>query len=187
MMRLHSFADELHARSWAAVSDSVMILAAALLIGLSGLLRVRVPFSPVPVTAQTLAVLGIGMALGRRRAPLAAMVYLAGRALGAPFFAGGPVFGPTGGYLVGFVAAAYVTGALADCGWGRRSHTAFLALLLGNVTLYVFGLPWLAAFVGHRAVLQLGLFPFIPGDLLKLFCATALSVGNHLRMRDGVI
>lgn len=186
-MQLRLFPDRLSSKSWAVAYDAVVIVAAALLISLSGLLRVHVPFSPVPVTAQTLAVLAIGMTLGRRRAPLAAIVYLAGRALGMPFFAGGLVFGPTGGYLVGFVAAAYVTGALADRGWGRHLGATFLALLLGNITLYVFGLPWLAAFVGPQAVLKLGLFPFIPGDLLKLFCAMALSVGGHLRIRDGVI
>ncbi|MBN2002555.1 MAG: biotin transporter BioY [Anaerolineae bacterium] len=186
-MRLGLFADEAPIGNWAVVYDGIVILSAAALIGLSGLLRVRVPFSPVPVTAQTLAVLGIGMALGCRRASLAAMMYLAGRALAAPFLVGGSVFGPTGGYLVGFVAAAYVTGALADRGWGRNLAAAFLALLFGNLAIYVFGLLWLAAFVGPQAVLSLGLFPFIPGDLLKLFCAMALLVGGHLRTRDGVI
>ncbi len=186
-MQLRLFPDRLSSKSWAIAYDAVVIVAAALLIGLGGLLRVHVPFSPVPVTAQTLVVLATGMALGRRRAPLAATVYLAGRALGLPLFAGGLVFGPTGGYIVGFIAAAFVTGALADRGWGRHLGTAFLALLLGNITLYLFGLPWLAAFVGPQAVLKLGLFPFIPGDLLKLFCAMALFVGGHLRVQDGGI
>ncbi len=182
-MQLRLFADTGPSKRRAAVYDGVVIAAVALLIALSGVLRIRVPFSPVPVTAQTLAVLGIGMALGRRRAPLAATLYLAGRSLGAPLFAGGPVFGPTGGYLVGFVAAAYVTGALADRGWDRHPGATFLALLLGNATIYLFGLPWLAVFVGPQAVFQAGLFPFIPGDLLKLFCAMALSVGGYLRSK----
>ncbi len=82
--------------------------------------------------------------------------------------------GPTGGYLVGFVAAAYVTGWLAERGWGRRAGTTLLAMLLGNAIIYAFGLPWLTLAVGVERALPLGLYPFILGDLLKLALATTL-------------
>jgi biotin transporter BioY len=82
--------------------------------------------------------------------------------------------GPTGGYLAGFVLAAFVTGFLAERGWDRRVGTTLLAMLLGNVVIYVPGLAWLAAFVGADRTLAMGLYPFIIGDLLKIACATAL-------------
>jgi len=106
-------------------------------------------------------------------------MYLAEGAAGLPVFAGGGggparLAGPTGGYLIGFVAAAFITGLLAERGWDRRVGTTLLAMLVGNIALYAFGLPWLACFVESGRVLTLGLLPFIPGDLLKLALATAL-------------
>jgi biotin transport system substrate-specific component len=82
--------------------------------------------------------------------------------------------GPTGGYLVGFVIAAYVVGLLAERGWDRRVETTLVAMLLGNGVIYVFGLAWLAIFVGAGKALLLGLFPFIAGDLAKLSVAALL-------------
>lgn len=98
--------------------------------------------------------------------------------MGLPVFAGGAsglpyLFGPTGGYLFGFVAAAYVTGALAERGWDRRSWTTLAAMLIGHGVLYLPGLLWLSRFVGERA-LALGLWPFVPGDVLKIALAMTL-------------
>jgi biotin transport system substrate-specific component len=124
-----------------------------------------------------LAVLAVGACLGRRRGALSVLTYLAQGIAGLPVFAGGMsglayLLGPTGGYLVGFVVAAYVTGMLAERGWDRRVGTAFVALLLGTLALYTIGLTWLSVFVGVKAVMPLGLYPFIPGDLVKIICAT---------------
>ncbi|MGC9400139.1 MAG: biotin transporter BioY [Anaerolineae bacterium] len=159
-------------------------LGGAFFITLAAQVRMRLPFGPVPVTAQTLAVLLIGAVLGARRGSAAVLLYLAQGLLGLPVFAGSgagltALLGPTGGYLLGFVAGAYVTGLLIERGWDRRPATTFAALALGNVVIYAFGLPWLATFVGD-ATLALGLWPFLPGDLFKLACATlALSAGHH--------
>ena len=102
--------------------------------------------------------------------------------VGLPVFAGGAagiarLAGPTGGYLAGLVAAAFLTGLLAEHGWDRRVWTAMLAMLLGNIAIYALGLPWLAHFVGGGKVIALGLLPFIPGDLLKLSIAATLLPG----------
>jgi len=107
------------------------------------------------------------------------LAYLAEGVAGVPVFAGGAagfpsLYGPTGGYLVGFVVAAGITGLLAERGWDRRVKTTFPAMLLGNIVIYVFGLPWLALFVGSGKMLAWGLYPFIVGDLLKLAVATLL-------------
>ena len=103
------------------------------------------------------------------------MVYLGAGALGLGFFspAGGP---PTYGYLAGFAAAAVVVGYLADRGWDRGYRRAVLAMLAGNIVIYLFGLPWLSYNVslGFTATLTAGLTPFIPGDVIKLLIAAAV-------------
>jgi biotin transport system substrate-specific component len=154
-------------------------------------MAIPLPFSPVPVTGQTLAVLLMAVLLGSHRASLCALTYLAEGAVGYPVFARGAagvahLLGPTGGYLFGFVAAAYAVGLLAERGWDSRYSTAFLAMLAGNVIIYLFGLPWLAVFVGWERTLALGLLPFIPGDIAKLLVATALLPwGRKLLARSG--
>ena len=93
-------------------------------------------------------------------------------ALGAGFAV---LLGPTGGYLAGFIAAAYITGLLAERGWDRRAGTTVLAMLFGNMTIYAFGLLWLCCLMGlNKSVLTMGLYPFIIGDLLKISLAAAL-------------
>jgi len=166
-------------RKYAVLYDCVIVVGFSILVALSARIAISLPFTPVPVTAQTLAVLLSGAVLGSRRGALSLMMYLAYGAMGMPVFAEGKaglphLFGPTGGYLWGFVAAAFVTGLLAERGWDRKAVTAFLAMLLGNVVIYLCGLPWLARYVGYERVLIAGLFPFIPGDLIKLALATLL-------------
>jgi len=133
---------------------------------------------PVPVTGQTFAVLLAGAVLGSRRGALSQLTYLVVGAAGIPFwFAPGPtlglarILGPSGGYLIGFVAVAFVVGLLAERGWDRRVLSAALAMAAGEVVLYIFGLAQLALFVPSQALLAAGLYPFIAGDLLKLALA----------------
>ncbi|WP_448592426.1 biotin transporter BioY [Thermoflexus hugenholtzii] len=163
------------------LADAVLILGGSLLTALMARVEIPLPFTPVPITGQTFAVLLVGAALGSRRGALSMGVYLLEGALGLPVFAGGAaglarLRGPTGGYLIGFIAAAFVTGWLAERGWDRRPATTALAMLAGNAVIYLFGLPWLARFVGGflgpKGALALGLLPFVPGDLLKLLLAT---------------
>ncbi len=166
-------------KRFALLYDVAWVAGGTLFIALSAQLAIPLPFSPVPATGQTLAVLLMGALLGSRRGSLCLLAYLAEGVLGLPVFAGATaglarLVGPTGGYLVGFLAAVFLVGMLAERGWDRRVGTTFLAMLLGNVVIYAFGLPWLARFVGGEMVLALGLLPFIPGDLLKLLLATML-------------
>ncbi len=153
------------AGNWAAV-----LLASALLAALAQL-RVVLPFTPVPITGQTLGVLLVAAALGPRRGAAAVLAYLAEGLLGLPVFAGGGsglgyLLGPTGGYLVGFVAAAWVVGAWAQRS-GRRLATAWLGFVAGEAVLYAVGLFWLGWYVGWAQAPALGLFPFLLGDALK--------------------
>lgn len=166
-------------RLHALIYDLALILGATLFIALFAQASFPLPFSPVPITGQTLAVLLTGVLLGSWRAGVCLLVYLAEGSMGLPVFAGGKagvmhLLGPTGGYLLGFVPAAFLVGWLAERGWDRRFNTAFAAMLLGNMVIYLFGLPWLAYFVGGERVLVAGLLPFIPGDLAKLLLATAI-------------
>lgn len=165
---------------WAWLVRLAISVGLAYVLALSAQVRAIVPFSPVPVTGQTFVVLLIGALLPRRLSLKTLGLYLVAGGLGLPFFAGGTLVGPTGGYLLGFVACAYVVNALMAKGWGRLPHTALLALLIGNVMIYVVGLPWLALFVDTRNVLALGLFPFIAGDVFKLICASGIVVGWRL-------
>lgn len=166
-------------RRYALLYDATLVVAGSLLVALLAQFAVPLPFSPVPVTGQTLAVLMVGMLLGSRRGGLALLTYLAEGAMGLPVLAGGAaglarLTGPTGGYLIGFVAAAFLVGWLAERGWDRRPETTLLAMLLGNAVIYVCGLPWLAHFVGVERVLSLGLLPFLAGDLGKALLTMAL-------------
>lgn len=145
--------------------------------------KIQIPFWPVPLTMQSFVVLSIGMAFGARLGAAVVMLYLVQGALGMPVFAGTPekgiglayMMGPTGGYLVGFMLAAAVVGWFAERGWDRNVFTTAAAMLIGNVFIYVAGLSWLGAIIGwDKPVLELGLYPFLLGDALKLTLAALL-------------
>lgn len=163
----------------AAIYSAALVIAGALLIALGAKLTIPLPFTPVPVTAQTLAVVLVGVLLGSCRGSVAALAYLAAGAMGLPVFSWAGcglawLLGPTGGYLAGFVAAAWIAGRLAECGFDRRLPTAALAMSAGIAAVYACGLPWLALYVGWPNVLALGLVPFLPGAALKVLVATAV-------------
>lgn len=145
--------------------------------------KIQVPFHPVPMTMQTLVILGLGMAYGWRLGGATVLLYLAEGALGLPVFAGTPekgigvayMMGGTGGYLLGFLLAALACGWLAERGWDRNVITTALAMLVGNVIIYVPGLLWLGNLFGwDKPILEWGLTPFILGDLTKLALAAAV-------------
>ena len=158
--------------------DVALIIAGSLLIALCAQAKIWLPKNPVPVTGQTFAVLMIGALFGARRGCLTVIAYITAGLAGLPVFAlGGGLAvlrGFTGGYLVGFVAAAYIVGLLAEKGWDRRVWTTILAMLLGNIVIYTCGLLWLSCLRGISNVLRVGLYPFIIGDLLKIALAAAL-------------
>ncbi len=163
----------------------VLVLAGSALIALAAQVRIPLPFSPVPVTGQTFAVLLVAASLGRLG--LASVIaYLAEGAIGFPVFAGGAaglayMTGPTGGYLVGFALAAAIVGAAAEREWDRRLATSLLVMLLGEVAIYACGVAWLARFPLPVPLLQAGLIPFIPGDLFKMVLA-AIALPSAWRL-----
>lgn len=166
----------------------LLVLSFTVLIALSARISLAVPWSSVPVTAQTFAILLTGALLGSRLGALSVIAYLAEGAMGLPVFAyGGGIayfMGPTAGFLIGFVPMAFVVGYLCERGWDRRPWTAVLAFLAGSVVLYIFGLFWLARFVPADSLLSAGLYPFIPGDLTKIaLAAIALPSGWALLSR----
>jgi biotin transport system substrate-specific component len=118
---------------------------------------------------------------------LSTSLYLIAGGLGVPLFAGGAIAGPTGGYLLGFVLAAGVVGLWMERAWANHPIAIGVGLLLGNATIYLVGLPWLAWFVGVRRALPLGLYPFLVGDLLKITAvAGVLSWVQRRRQMDQV-
>jgi biotin transporter BioY len=164
--------------------EAALIVGFAALVALSGRIRFYLPdhdfpgsVNPIPITMQTFAVLITGAALGSWRGICSLLLFYFAGVAGLAVFQGGHggwsyVSGSaTGGFLIGFILAAYVTGYLVERGWSRSG--ALWALLLGNVVLYLPGLLWLGAggFVPWGSVLSKGLYPFIPGDLLKLMLA----------------
>ena len=166
-------------------TDLGLVLAFSLFTAI--LARLEIPLKPVPITGQTFAVLLTGALLGSRLGAAAMLGYVAEGSAGLPVFAGGThgpavLSGPTGGYLVGFVAAAFVVGWLAERGWDRDIPHAVAAMIAGEVSIYLFGLAWLAHFVPVSQLLAAGLLPFIAGDTVKLVAAAlALPAGWKLR------
>ncbi|MDY0096175.1 MAG: biotin transporter BioY [Candidatus Vecturithrix sp.] len=157
------------------VRDVLLVMATSFVLALSAQIVFPLPFSPVPVTCQTLVVLAAGALLGSRLGALTVLVYLTEGMIGLPFFAKGAagvayLRGVTGGYLLGFVAAAFVVGLLVEKGWGRKVSTAIVAMGIGNVLLYVFGIAWLQLVlqITTTKALFLGFYPFIPGDVYKI-------------------
>ena len=154
--------------------DVVLVVAFATIIALCGRARFYFPDIPVPVTFQTFGILLTGAALGSRLGLASVLLfYFAGMA-GVHVFQGGNngwdyvATSPTGGYLIGFIAATYVTGFLVERGLDRRD--ILWAILVGNLVIYVPGLLWLGAkgFVPWEDVISKGMLPFIPGDMVKL-------------------
>jgi len=143
--------------------------------------QIVIPVGPVPITAQTFAVLLTGALLGSRLGAMAMIVYLLEGASGLPFFYGGHggithLFGPTGGYLVAFPAAAFVTGAFAENGWDKRFLTAVAAMFAGSAIIIVAGWAWFS-FLTHTApgiAFKLSIAPFLVGDIIKIALAAAV-------------
>ena len=155
-----------------ALMNVLLVVAASLVTAGAAQIEIRLPWTPVPITGQSFAVLLSGLVLGSRRAFLAQLLYLAEGAAGLPFFAGGAaglvkLVGPTGGYLMAFPFAAAFTGWLAERGWDRRPVTMFAAMLAGSTIVFGLGLLQLSRFVPADTLLASGLLPFVPGDRIK--------------------
>lgn len=156
--------------------DLLLVLMGTFLVSIMAQIRIPLPFTPVPLTGQTFAVLLVGAVLGSRRGVTAMALYLLLGGLGLPAFAGGasgPAYfaGPTLGYLAGFIAAATLIGWLSERGLERSLRTSLLPFLLGTLVIYLFGAGWLALSYGWEKALALGVLPFLFGDALKLLLA----------------
>src|SRR6185436_20039362 len=153
--------------------------------------QIVIPVGPVPITAQTFAVLLTGALLGSRLGAMAMIVYLVEGASGLPFFYGGHggithLLGPTGGYLVAFPAAAFVTGAFAENGWDKRFLTAVVAMAVGSIVILLAGLAWFSVLMQTSPLVafQVSFLKFVPGDIIKILLAAAvLPTGWHLLKR----
>ena len=161
---------------------ALLVVVGTLLLAVSA--KVQVPFWPVPMTMQTLAVLLVGVAYGSRLGTATVLAYLAEGLAGLPVFAGSAagaayLAGPTGGYLVGFVAAAALAGALAERGWARIPVRAAALFVLGHAVLFVPGVLWLATLTGWDRAVALGLVPFLAGTAVKSLLGAALTVAGR--------
>jgi biotin transport system substrate-specific component len=175
--------------------DSVVFRASAVLFvtvltALAAQVSVPLPFTPVPFTLQPMVVLLGGAALGSRLGVASQVLYLLAGLAGLPVFAASSVLpqgplrllGPTGGYLMAYPFAAFVTGWLAERGFDRRYITSVAAMAAGLALIFTGGVLWLAFFAapaaaGLRGALNTGLIPFIPADIFKLFVAAAVLPG----------
>jgi biotin transport system substrate-specific component len=166
------------------LGDALLVCAGAGFVSLAAQISIPLGFTPVPITGQTFAVLLVGASLGSVRGAASLLLYLLIGMVGAPVYSeqrgGWEVFsGATGGYLVGFVLAAALVGLLAERGWDRRFATSVSAMLTGSVVVYACGLPWLHHVIGGswEGTLEAGLYPFVPGDVVKLYLAALALPG----------
>jgi len=161
--------------------NAALVVAGTLLMAIGAHVSVNVPFSPVPITGQTLALPLVVALLGTRRSVAAMFLYLAEGAMGLPVFAPSTLpgaialIGPTAGYLWAFPIAAYVVGALFDLGLSQRFAGRAVSVFAGEVAVFALGALWLAHFVGLDRAAALGIAPFVVGDTLKIALAAAVG------------
>jgi biotin transporter BioY len=176
MLKIEITLPKIESKIYLLIKDVTFVLCFALLTGI--LAKVKIEIGPVPITMQTLAVLLSGVFLGSKKGALSQITYLFIGLAGIPWFSRGGgmayIFSPTFGYILGFVLAAFLVGWLFEKGWGENLKTSILAMIFGNLILYIPGLLWLAKFFGFNKVLAIGFYPFLIGDLLKIFLASLI-------------
>lgn len=162
------------------VKQVVLVVAFSLLVALAAQVAVPLPFTPIPLTLQTFAVLLVGALLGSRLGALTMMLYVLEGAAGLPFFSAGRggagylLLTPACGYLLSYPVAAFATGWLAERGWDRRYVTAAAAMLIGSLIILCGGWLGFLRFTPPAQAFALGVAPFIPGDLIKVALAAAV-------------
>lgn len=174
------------------LQSAILVVLGTLVLALAA--KAKVPFYPVPMTLQTLAIAILAASLGARLAVATVGLYLLEGAVGLPVFTNTPpdvagltyFFGPTGGYLIGFVVSAFIIGTLADRGWDRSLPKMFVAMMLGDAAVFVLGAGWLALGatmasgaigVGFAKALSVGVYPFLIGALVKEALAASFIRG----------
>lgn len=151
----------------------------SILLALLARLSFPVPFSPIPITGQTFGILLLGAMLGKRLGTITVITYIIEGAIGLPVFAGGStgllyLFGPTGGYIIGFIPAVFLVGYLCEKGWNKHFISAITSMTLGTMMIFVFGVSWLAVGTGLQTALQIGATPYIPGAIIKISVASVM-------------
>ena len=156
-----------------------LVIGFSLLTALSA--QIVIPIGPIPITGQTFAVLLTGALLGSRLGAITMIVYLIEGASGLPFFRGGlfgiaHLMGPTGGYLIAFPAAAFITGAFAEHGWDRRFFTAAAAMAIGSIVIMLSGWAWFSILTRTSPLVSVfdTVIKFLPGDIIKIVLAAAV-------------
>lgn len=173
------------------LKSAALVVAFSLLTALAAQVVIPLPWTPVPITGQTFAVLLTGALLGSRLGAAATILYLVEGAAGLPFFRGGAggaahFSGATAGYLLAFPLAAFVTGLLAERGWDRRFLTAAAAMALGSVVILASGWAWLTLFFRTaQDAFFAGVAPFLAGDVVKITLAAALLPAGWKLLRRG--
>ncbi len=168
--------------SHAFLREVVLAVLGALTIGVAAQAAIPLPWTPVPISLQTLALSLIGATMGSRRGVMTVLTYLLMGCMGLPVFAKGAcgaahLIGPTGGYLIGYIGTAWLTGFLVERGLSDRPWKVLIAMIAGQTLLFSLGLLWLAQFIGADRVLMAGLIPFLPGDAIKLSIAAMCLPG----------
>ena len=176
-------------RLWTAKTDAERLTRAAVLIVAGTVLlwvsaKTQIPFWPVPATLTSLVVVLIGAFYGSRLGAATLVAYLVEGLAGLPVFAGTPekgigylyMVGPTGGYLLGYVAAAFIAGLLVERGWGKSVLAMTAAALIANVALYACGVAWLSTLIGSEKAFVFGVQPFLLADVVKILIAATLTV-----------
>ncbi len=161
-----------------AATNALLVLGATAIIAIAAQIAVNVPFSPVPLTMQPLAVLLVGVILGSRRGAAAAALYLLEGASGMPVFAqahGGAMWlaASTGGYLLSYPAAAFLAGWFSERNWGSTTVRAVAGMLIALAVIYAGGFTWLSILAGPRAAFTMGIAPFVIADVVKVALAAA--------------
>jgi len=174
--------DRVVTRTW--LSDLALVVAATALV--AALAQVAIPLWPVPITGQTLAVLLVGAGLGAARGAAALALYAILGGIGLPIYSDAAsgwsvLLGPTGGYILGFIAAAGIVGWAAERSWDRGWYKPIITFVGGSLIVFAIGLPWLAVSLGQlglpndmQSVLIAGFYPFLIGGLIKAAIAAAL-------------
>lgn len=166
--------------------DAVLAIAGAAVIAAAAQISIALPFTPVPITGQTFAVASTAAALGFRTGGASSVLYVAAGLVGLPVYADGSsgwhvLSSASGGYLVGFIGCALLVGWCGDQGWASRFSSTVAAMLLGETVIYICGLLWLRH-VLHTPLertFELGLYPFVVGDLFKVYAAAASLPAAH--------
>lgn len=164
------------------VRDLLLVVAGSILISICAPIAIPLPFTLVPIAIQAQVCLFLGAYLGSKRGSLAVMGFLAQGIFGLPVFAKGAaglacLFGPTGGYLLGYLAGTFLTGYLVEKRAGEdKIKNVFLAMMAGNIVIFFLGWMQLSLFVGMSSAVVLGVLPFLIGDFLKLCLASRLWI-----------